>query len=471
MIYLDVTRILNRVSAAAPTGIDRVELEYAAYGAKNGFRYVAQAGDSLCLVPTWIMERLVEFYMGRWNGSGLNTANPLYIDEHKAVLLVERWRKSLNTRGLPSNSAASFLRRLSSLNYRERISLLSGHLNIEPRRRFFIPKSLIRFFFLIAPSFFEKVAHWLKRDARPKPTGGIAFEPASNGLVYVNVGHAGLDKIGLMKAIRAAHNVTSVFYIHDILPITHPHLFPEGTKSDHQKRISNVVDSADAILTNSYFTKSELEREFDLTTSPTVLEIGTLEPADIKSVATKQASERAGFASIGTIEPRKNYLWLVKAWLRFCETMPSLAKGETLTIFGKQGWLDDAQYRELETLVSSSDRVCIKHGASDQEVRDHLVNARAYVTAAEVEGWGMPLAESLSLGTPVIASDADAHHEVTRGIASFFSANDESALQYIFREHYELSYLENRISMTKSFEPWRWEPHFKRFTDWVEGRP
>ncbi|MNJ54846.1 Glycosyltransferase Gtf1 [compost metagenome] len=249
--------------------------------------------------------------------------------------------------------------------------------------------------------------------------------------------------------------------------MTHPHLFVEGTDVTHKVRMDNMSEYSDLIIANSYYTKGKFEELYGKDTVQAVLEIGSQHNTE-KAKQSRPKVTRSGFVSLGTVEPRKNYVWLAQAWDDFCTNNPNIVKNEKLTIFGKVGWLKPKELSKLQAITERGN-VQIISGASDATVESTLSSARAYMTAAEVEGWGMPLAESLSYGTPVIATDVAAHREVTRNIASFFDFNDtEGFNKHVQKFYSDLEYNEI-LDEIKSYTPWCWESHFSRLDNHLKG--
>ena len=66
-------------------------------------------------------------------------------------------------------------------------------------------------------------------------------------------------------------------------------------------------------------------------------------------------------------------------------------------------------------------------GVSDEEYATLLDSATALVNASRNEGFGIPLVESMSRGTPVIVSDIPVFREVGEDVALYFAADDPSA--------------------------------------------
>lgn len=74
---------------------------------------------------------------------------------------------------------------------------------------------------------------------------------------------------------------------------------------------------------------------------------------------------------------------------------------------------------ELEALVPAGARVVFHGGVSEDEYELLLRRTTALVSLSRSEGYGLPLVEAMSLGTPVIASDIPIFREVGGAGASF----------------------------------------------------
>jgi glycosyltransferase involved in cell wall biosynthesis len=68
--------------------------------------------------------------------------------------------------------------------------------------------------------------------------------------------------------------------------------------------------------------------------------------------------------------------------------------------------------------------VVFHNGVTDEEYSELLANAFALVSASFDEGFGIPLAEAMSHGTPVVVSDMPIFHEIAGGAGTYFSAAD-----------------------------------------------
>lgn len=69
----------------------------------------------------------------------------------------------------------------------------------------------------------------------------------------------------------------------------------------------------------------------------------------------------------------------------------------------------------------------VRSGVSDGELGRLMASAACLLSPSLFEGFGLPIAEAMHIGLPVVVSDIDAHREVTGGEAAFFPSHDPAA--------------------------------------------
>ena len=112
------------------------------------------------------------------------------------------------------------------------------------------------------------------------------------------------------------------------------------------------------------------------------------------------------------MEPRKNLELLGEVWKRLCAERGDLAPH--LVIVGAKGWRGDQIAARLARAPSTANRLHLVHGLSTPALARLLAGARALLSPSFTEGFGLPVAEALALGAPVIASDIASHCEIAR---------------------------------------------------------
>jgi glycosyltransferase involved in cell wall biosynthesis len=100
-------------------------------------------------------------------------------------------------------------------------------------------------------------------------------------------------------------------------------------------------------------------------------------------------------------------------------------------------------------------------GVDDAGVRALLQGARALLAPSFAEGYHLPVAEALALGTPVLASDIAAHREIAAPYAELLDPRDDEAWWAAIREYAAASSPRRteRQRRTLDHEPVRWPGH------------
>jgi glycosyltransferase involved in cell wall biosynthesis len=118
--------------------------------------------------------------------------------------------------------------------------------------------------------------------------------------------------------------------------------------------------------------------------------------------------------AVGTLEPRKNLPRLVQSFGALASTMPDVR----LVIAGQDGPDRVAIDAAISALATSArERVVMAGRVSDAARRALLERAAVLAYPSIYEGFGFPMLEAMTLGTPVVAADAGAISEVAAGAA------------------------------------------------------
>lgn len=114
---------------------------------------------------------------------------------------------------------------------------------------------------------------------------------------------------------------------------------------------------------------------------------------------------------VGSHEPRKNHLNLLTA----CELVWREGREFTLVLVGGNAW-DDSEFQELVVTLRRKGRsIVLLSGVDDEVVWSLYTLARFSVFCSINEGFGLPVVESLSIGTPVLTSDFGSMRELGEG--------------------------------------------------------
>jgi glycosyltransferase involved in cell wall biosynthesis len=246
--------------------------------------------------------------------------------------------------------------------------------------------------------------------------------PPRPGMVYLNIGHTGLEAAGLPLWI-ARNQVRAVYLVHDLIPITNPEFCREGEAEKHTRRMINALGSASGVIANSRSTLADLERfaaAQRLAMPPGIA--AWLAGQAHRPAPRTGAQERAYFVTVGTIEGRKNHILLLRLWRRMIEQMGSSAP--RLVIIGQRGWEADHALAMLDRCDALRGHVAELGSCEDDELARLLAGARALLMPSFAEGFGLPLIEALEIGTPVIASDLPVFREIAGDIPTYLPSWD-----------------------------------------------
>lgn len=325
----------------------------------------------------------------------------------------------------------------------------------------------------ISMQVFALLARWDAADApalRMLIARGVVSSVGNGngrGAWLLHTGHNDAEAPGLWRNIRW-HNVRPVFFVHDLIPLTHPQFCRAGEPQKHAQRVRHMLQGA-AIVTNSHHTLAQLRdyaQNNELTVPPSTVAL-LAPPAEFtfKVIASNPLAAGAKgeiyFAVVGTIEPRKNHALLLAAWRHLLATLP-VAQVPHLVVIGQSGWDCEALEKELHDTQAFKGRLQWIEQCSDADMLAWLQGAQALLFPSFVEGFGMPLAEALSLGTPVIASDLAVFREFAGNVPHYLAPTDATAWASVVMAYAQTSSGE-RAAQCERIGNWHaptWAEHF-----------
>ncbi len=128
---------------------------------------------------------------------------------------------------------------------------------------------------------------------------------------------------------------------------------------------------------------------------------------------------------VGTLEPRKNLPGLVEAM----QQIPDVP----LVVAGPDGWVLDGD----GVLNSLGERVIRVGKVDDADLRSLYAAASAFVLPSFAEGFGLPVLEAMSQGTPVITSRGTATEEVACDAAILIDPKDTAGIAAAIRSVFD----------------------------------
>lgn len=271
-----------------------------------------------------------------------------------------------------------------------------------------------------------------------------------------------------MKLISSMHHMRSrgvkiVTLIYDIIPIDFPELCSKSLVSNFKKCLPYIYKYSDIILTDSHYTKSSIERnvsDLSLSISAEIIPIQfgidldkvLINPAVRLLVKEPFTGDFPVYLAVGTVEPRKNYSFLLEAFDKLWETTPDVA----LCIVGHYGWNMEKFRKTLIGHPRFGKTLFWFPELSDAELEFCYRHAKALVYPSKVEGLGLPLLEALRYGCPVLASDIPVFREVGGDNCAYFSLQSFECLSEAIRR-IEDSSEDGALKRVENFKWITWE--------------
>lgn len=218
----------------------------------------------------------------------------------------------------------------------------------------------------------------------------------------------------LSKHDRAVNRESQIAVtIHDVVPWSHPEtLTPRGV-TWHKALAQRAYKYADAVVVDTHAVAAQLSEIFDFGDRVRVIEAAvspTLAlPLDAEARAIALDLPERYILSVGTLEPRKGIGPLIR----------SLAHADAvdlpLLIVGPPGWGDLDVLEIAREAGLAEGRVRVLGYLDNPDLAVALDRATVFVFPSLAEGFGLPVLEAFSFGTPVIHSNDAAVMEVSAG--------------------------------------------------------
>ena len=413
-VAFDLTRLVTRLGHASPSGIDRVDLAYARRAlAGSGPRFgVASTAFGPRVLSRGDAAAVVAAVSDGWVEDREAEADPVY----------RRLRARLSGRGETAADSPAQPREAPAR-----------------RRR-------------------AQVASVL-RSLRAR-----GHEALPRGTLYLHTSHLRLDRPERFDWLYDRRDLRPVFFVHDLIPITHPEYGRPGEDARHAERLRTIGRHAAHIVVNSADVGAQTTRHLAAAgfgaPPVTVGHLGIEAPFRVEGPSF--VPSRPVFLVCGTVEPRKNHLLLLHLWRDLAARLG--ADTPRLVLVGRRGWEAENVVDMLDRCPAMREHVVEVSGLSTHGLAALMRSATALLMPSFTEGYGLPVVEAAASGLPVVASDIAVHREIGAGFAAFLDPLDGPGWTRIVEE---LAAPDSRLradlaARLSGYAPPSWAAHFDR---------
>lgn len=231
---------------------------------------------------------------------------------------------------------------------------------------------------------------------------------------------------------RLPDHSASVVTLHDLAFLRFPQVLTPAKRLYHQTFTLRSLKRATQLITVSESTKRDVHELVGIpyeriqTVYPCIDErFSNVSIEDKLDTFREKYGVGEGFILyLGTLEPRKNVDTLIDAYAQLRQQHHIREK---LVLAGGKGWLYDTIFARVRQLGLEKE-VLFPGFVPDSEQALWYKSAAVFAYPSLYEGFGIPVAEALACGTPVVTSNVSSLPEAGAGLALCVDPKDTNAL-------------------------------------------
>jgi glycosyltransferase involved in cell wall biosynthesis len=234
-----------------------------------------------------------------------------------------------------------------------------------------------------------------------------------------------------VNVVTLATTCPRIVTVHDLSFERFPELFHRANRTYLAAMVRLSVRLASRVIAVSGSTRRELvellgvpERKVEVIPNGVEHSFRPLADDAVARFRAERGLPEQFILHVGTLEPRKNILALVRAYdrLRRARDIP-----HALVLAGGKGWLYEAIFAEVERLGLAGQVLFPGYVPFDEQPLWYNA-AAVFAYPSLYEGFGFPPLEAMACGTPVVTSDASSLPEVVGEAGLMVPPTDEAAL-------------------------------------------
>ncbi|MBI5303473.1 MAG: glycosyltransferase family 4 protein [Chloroflexi bacterium] len=234
----------------------------------------------------------------------------------------------------------------------------------------------------------------------------------------------------LLPPTRARRTLVTV---HDLSYVRVPECFPAPLLNYLNRAVPRALARADLVLADADSTRRDVNDVYRVPRDKIKTLYSGVDPRFNPSIAPESQARvheltrgKPYLLAVSTIQPRKNYARLIEAFGRIANSQ-FLVRNSQLVISGAKGWMFEDVFQKVERL-GLQERVIFPDFFADDDLPALYAGATLFVYPSLYEGFGLPVAEAMACGAPVVCSHASSLPEVAGNAALYFDPHDVDAM-------------------------------------------
>jgi alpha-1,3-rhamnosyl/mannosyltransferase len=221
----------------------------------------------------------------------------------------------------------------------------------------------------------------------------------------------------------------SVYFVNDLISFRYPEYFTLKTRIIESVFTRLALRRVGRIVAISNSTARDIERISPGAGKRTTVVHLAADPVFGPGQPDPEVLHRLGLPgkyilTVGTIEPRKNHLALIRAY----EALPEKLRSEHgLVIVGKRGWKCGRIMQAISRLAADGNLRYLEY-IGDADLAQVYRGASLFVYPSLYEGFGLPVLEAMRCRVPVITSNNSSLPEVGGDSAFYVDSQNPSQL-------------------------------------------
>jgi glycosyltransferase involved in cell wall biosynthesis len=292
------------------------------------------------------------------------------------------------------------------------------------------------------------------------------------------------EYIAALQALKRETGANLTVLVHDLIQMKLAHFYPEGVGAEFEANARIIVQAADDFLVYSDCTKKDLQEfligngqffkkisKFRLGDMTDLHPEGVADDCNAKSELQQRFTGKKFAIYVSSIEIRKNHALLINVWRRLIEERGSAAPH--LVLVGRSLWRGEETTSALKREARLQQFVHVLDDVDDRDLDWFYRNCCLTLYPSLYEGWGLPVAESLSYGKMCITSNNTATREIAPTLTDLLDPYDfrgwRDRISYYLDNPSALKNAEQKIR--NAYKDYPWDESVKEIVSITDNLP